>query len=499
MTKRQLEYAQKNRVLVCEELAERGQNNDERRTLKSLLDPTQTEKYWQLLRVRTKQGGIKPLFANRAQLEFEKNAGKKNIVLKARQMGVTTWIAARFFVRTITQPGTLTVQVAHSLVAAEEIFRIVHRFWEHMPDQYRNGALKPSRANARQLAFPLLDSEYRVETAGDREAGRGLTIQNLHCSEVARWPGDPRETLASLRAAVAPEGEIVLESTPDGAYGCFYEEWTKAAETGFVRHFFPWWWEPSYVRPTTELVLNSEEEEIVRREGLTQEQIAFRREIHANFRRLAKQEYAEDAETCFRASGDCYFDVDSIDQRLAELAEGEESRLQTFLGAQTGKDYAIGVDVGGENAGDDYCCAQVIELKTGQQCAELHGRWSQTEFADELIKLGREYGVATLVVERNNQGHGISALLEERRYPKLYEEKGVSGLMTTSGTRPRMLARLAALAVEHPALFNSRALMLEMRSFVRKESGRAEAAGGAHDDRVMAMAIAHFARCDREI
>lgn len=490
---------EKNPVLVLEELTERGENDNDRATLRALLNPSNAAGFQDMLWIRTKEGGIYPLRANRAQREFDRKASNKNIVLKARQMGITTWIAARFFVRTITTPGTLTVQVAHSMAAAEENFRIVHRFWEHFPDRYRHGALRPSRANARQLAFPLLDSEYRVETAGDREAGRGLTIQNLHCSEVARWPGDPRETLTSLRAAVAPEGEIVLESTPDGAYGCFYEEWTKAAETGFIRHFFPWWLEPSYVRPTTELVLNPEEEELVRREGLMSEQIAFRREIHANFRRLAKQEYAEDAETCFRASGDCYFDVESIDERLAELADGEETRRQTFLGAQTGKDYAIGVDVGGENAGDDYCCAQVIELKTGQQCAELHGRWSQTEFADELIKLGREYGMATLVVERNNQGHGVAALLEERGYPKLYEERGASGLMTTSGTRPRMLARLAALAVEHPALFNSRALMLEMRSFVRKESGRAEAASGAHDDRVMAMAIAQFARCDREI
>ena len=54
-----------------------------------------------------------------------------------------------------------------------------------------------------------VDSEYRVVTAGDRNAGRGLTVQNLHCSELARWPGDAAETLAGLRAALAPDAEVV--------------------------------------------------------------------------------------------------------------------------------------------------------------------------------------------------------------------------------------------------------------------------------------------------
>ena len=82
----------------------------------------------EFLRVRTREGGISPLVANAAQREFEERSGERNIVLKARQMGLTTWAAARFFLKTITQPGTLTLEVAHTQEAAEEIFRIVHRF-----------------------------------------------------------------------------------------------------------------------------------------------------------------------------------------------------------------------------------------------------------------------------------------------------------------------------------------------------------------------------------
>ncbi len=198
-----------------------------------------------LLQIRSKRGRLVPLEINPVQREFELKCGPKNIVLKARQMGISTWVAARFFLSTITRPGTLTVQVAHTQEAAEEIFRLVHRFVENLPPDLKR-VLRRSRSNRRQLVFPGLDSEYRVETAGDANAGRGLTIQNLHCSEVARWGANAAEVLASLRAAVPPGGEIVLESTANGMGGCFYREWHRADETGYVRHFFPWWMDAGY-------------------------------------------------------------------------------------------------------------------------------------------------------------------------------------------------------------------------------------------------------------
>ena len=185
-----------------------------------------------LLRIRDKNGRLRNFKLNRAQQDLERTSGKRNIVLKARQLGVTTYVAARFFINCITREGTLSVQVAHDQRSAEEIFRIVHRLLENLPPEMRKDALVTSRANVRQVVFPKLDSEYRVETAADPNAGRGLTIHNLHCSEVARWPRDVSETLASLRAAVPPEGEIFLESTPNGAGGTFYDEWQRCSANG---------------------------------------------------------------------------------------------------------------------------------------------------------------------------------------------------------------------------------------------------------------------------
>ncbi len=135
-----------------------------------------------LLVVRTREGKPEKLKANAVQRAFEQRRGSENIVLKARQMGMTTWVAARFFLKTITQPGTLTLEVAHTQEAAEEIFRIVHRFVDWLPDSLREGTLRTSRSNVRQIVFPEIDAQYRVVSAADRNAGRGLTVQNLHCS-----------------------------------------------------------------------------------------------------------------------------------------------------------------------------------------------------------------------------------------------------------------------------------------------------------------------------
>ncbi len=455
-----------------------------------------------LLLVRTREGWTAPLRANDAQRAFDQIRGKRNIVLKARQMGLTTWAAARFFLKTITRPGTLTLEVAHTREAAEEIFRIVHRFVDWLPEELRKGPLKTSRANVRQLTFPELDSQYRVVSAGERNAGRGMTVQNLHCSELARWPGDPAETLAGLRAAMAPGAELIVESTPDGVGGCFYEEWRKADELGMVRHFLPWWMERRYrAAAVDESSLTDEERELRSKQGLDLEQIGYRRRIRADFRGLARQEYAEDEESCFRASGESVFEIEAIERRLATAPEPLERRrngeLEVWLPPFKSKHYVVAVDPAGGGSEGDYSAAQVLDFETGMQCAEFAGHMGGLELARFVTELATEYNRAWLVVERNNHGSGVLAHIESScRYERVYSQGGQAGWLTTSMSRPAVLGRLDAALVEEPGRFMSRRLLAECRSFVRLPNGRTGARAGTHDDRVMAMAIGLGARAE---
>jgi Terminase RNaseH-like domain len=453
-----------------------------------------------LLKVRNKTRGLIRLKPNRAQLEFSRKHRKRSIVLKARQLGITTYVAARFFIQTITQPGTVTVQVAHDQESAEEIFKIVHRFWENLPKGMQDGALVTSRANIRQIVFPRLDSEYRVATAADANAGRGMTIHNLHCSEVARWPRDVEETLASLRTAVPEDGEIVIESTPNGAGGIFYEEWQRAEETGYVRHFFPWWYGDEYrVKKVTVLdAPSAEEEQLMQQAGLTEAQIAWRRTKRAQLRGLAVQEYAEDAATCFKASGECVFDLEAIERALQTCSDPVEARdnqhLLIWLPPQPGKQYLIGVDPAGGGSEGDYSCAVVIERSTGLQCAELHGHFPPRELASRLVELANRYNEGLLVVEQNNHGHAVLAHLRMEGCTNVYRDGGHDGWLTSAVSRPAMIENLAAVLAAEQTIFHSPRLLNECRTFVRHPDGNSSAAAGSHDDCVMAMAIALAAR-----
>ncbi len=453
-----------------------------------------------LLRVRDRMGEERSLRANAVQREFERQRTAKNIVLKARQMGMTTWVAGRFFLKTITQPGVLTVQVAHTRDAAESIFRVVQRFWECLPEDLREGALRLSRSNAGQMRFAGLDSEFRVLSAGDENAGRGLTITNLHLSETSRWTGEPELTMAGLRAAMSPAGELVIESTPNGAYGCFHDEWRAAEERGVQRHFFPWWMEPAYVGvPVKELT--EEERGLVKQHGLSRSQIGFRRELERAYRGMRSQEFAENAETCFRTSGEACFDVVAIEQRMEHLEEPIAVRHGgaelVWLPPVNGRHYLVAVDAAGGGAEGDYAVIQVVELQTGLQCAEVQRRMGTLETAERAAALGREYGRAMVVVERNNHGAGVLAYLDSReRYPLIYETNRVTGWPTTAMTKPAMVSRLGALLTETPWLFRSRRFLRECRSYVTLAGGGTGAASGAHDDCVMAMAVAHAVRAE---
>ena len=240
--------------------------------------------------------------------------------------------------------------------------------------------------------------------------------------------------------------------------------------------------------------LTPEEEELVRSHGLSEAQIAWRRERWQTLRGLAAQEYAEDPASCFLASGECVFEMTALEQAMAHAGHAVETqdngRLLIWFPPKAGRQYIVGVDPAGGGADGDYACAQVIERTLGLQCAELHGHFPPFEMARRVAALGRMYGSALVAVERNNHGYGVLAHLKELPYENIYEQGGQEGWLTSAASRPAMIENLAAVLMAQPGLFHSPRLIEEFRTFVRHGDGNAAAAVGAHDDCVMAMAIA---------
>ncbi|MDE1163739.1 MAG: terminase [Acidobacteriaceae bacterium] len=452
-----------------------------------------------LLQIRDRHGRAVALRANEAQRAFELRRGQHNVVLKARQMGMTTWIAATSLLRAMTVPGTMVLEVAHTREASEALFSIVRRMWDGLPLDLREGPLRLRRSNSSQMVFAEMDSEFRVASAAEANAGRGLSVQVLHASEVARWPGDAEATLAGLRAALAPGGLSVLESTPNGAYGAFYDEWRTGAA---VKHFLPWWMERTYVGQAVDAAAMSEEERsLMERHGLSAEQVGFRRGLERSFRGTRTQEFAEDAESCFRATGTCCFEMEAICERLERVPGPVESRrggaLRVWLRPRAGREYVVAVDTAGGGIDGDFCAVQVLDRVTGMQCAELQERLRPAELARVSAELAREFNGALLAVERNNHGSGVLAYLEStERYTRLYRQGGEAGWLTTMASKPEMIARLDTWLQERADAVMSRRLLGECRTFVSGDRGQMGASGGAHDDLVMSMALALSVRAE---
>jgi hypothetical protein len=201
------------------------------------------------------------------------------------------------------------------------------------------------------------------------------------------------------------------------------------------------------------------------------------------------------------ASGESVFELAAVEARLKTAPEPVERRkngeLEIWLPPVKGKEYVVSVDPAGGGSEGDYSAAQVLEMETGLQCAEFAGHMGGLELARFVTGLAVEYNGAWLVVERNNHGSGVLALVETAcKYQRVYSHGGQAGWLTTSVSRPAVIARLEAALVEEPEQFQSRRFLGECRSFVRQPNGSSGAQSGTHDDRIMAMAIGLAARAE---
>ncbi len=181
-------------------------------------------------------------------------------------------------------------------------------------------------------------------------------------------------------------------------------------------------------------------------------------------------------------------------------------RVKIYAEPKAEEFFVIGADTAGE--GSDYFAAQVINNETGEQAAVLHGYYDEDLFAAQLYCLGKYYNNALIGVEANFSSYPIKELERlgyknqfVRQSEDTFTHKVVNsyGFKTTSATRPVIIADLIEEVREKPEFLNDRETLEEMLTFVRNERGRAEAQAGAHDDLVMALAIALYIRPQQKI
>jgi hypothetical protein len=248
------------------------------------------------LKLRPKAGPIEPFKFNAAQKKLHalleeqkaKTGRVRAVILKARQLGISSYTAARFYHRTIHSPGLRTIILGHERRASSNLFQIVKRFHDNLGDE-----LRPSvgTSNAEELIFDRIDSGYIVAVASGEGTGRSATAQLLHASEVAFWDDLPIQMAALMQTVPdLPGTEIILETTANG-YNDLHSLWRKAeaGESEFMPIFLPWFVDPDYRREVdSDFVMDGEESKLAELYNLTKEQIAWRR---AKVGQLGNAEY----------------------------------------------------------------------------------------------------------------------------------------------------------------------------------------------------------------
>lgn len=555
------------------------------------------------LKIRDKQGELQPFGMNFAQRLVHGKLSKqlrdtgriRCIVLKARQEGISTYVAGRFFRRCHLRSLQRGAVIADANKKSETIFEIYERFYNNLITEMRPDRVRYD--SGQQLVLEH-DSQLIVDTAGNKEALRGSTPQLLHASELAFWPNG-EDTWTAIAPAIPKKGsEVIIESTANGVGNFFHHMWTQAEEgiNGYLPIFLPWWIHEEYEMEVTEdqrkQILESRDpferkaqDEGFKWEGrfhkLSVEKLAWRRwigipEQAANDPRKFQQEFPTTAQEAFLQSGSGFFDTD----RLIVLTEKAKKpvmrgrlveergtikispvemgwlRIWNLPGELVCKNshlddkcgplmqkvkqhdrwmcanclqplvpglYVIGADTASgrkvsnrsfddahnERGGRDFSCADVFEVHTRRQVAQLHGGMYPEEFARQLNWLGYLYGSeahgrrfpALLAVERNHEsGHTVLRKLQrDFEYPNLYRSRQINtarnavtpiiGWVTDKRTRMPMLDELAESVRDGSITIHSADTIREMQTFVQLEDGKPQAQEGTHDDRVISLGI----------
>jgi hypothetical protein len=490
----------------------------------------------QCLKIRTKHSQIVPLRANYSQRQIERviteerAAGHRPqlIILKSRQVGISTWAQALAFEDTFLNDHRDAFIIADKAEHTKLMIQINRRFLRNLPKLLRPESKDMKLENVHGLQFPW-DSRIQVETEGDAHS---MTANILHLTEFAYFKR-PDDTLKEAMPAVPkdPSSLVLMESTANGQGNEFYDLFSEAVERkmrgvhrreqGWRPIFIPWWKHEEYRTPSwfSPLDTTLAEERLMERFKLHIDQIAWRRECVRDIFKGDEEEFEtrfpttwEDA---FKKSGRPVFLPDQMD-RLLDLAPPRKNegslwvvsnpceldwnvaekkpvirfeiggRLRLFRDYNERRTYRIGADPSEGDRKSDPTPLELIDFTgdwTGAKKGSIDqaGEWWGREPADVLAKhaawLGMLYGHAEIVGEANNHGILFFATLDAMNYPAVYyrttHEEDVSGGTTTKpGIMSTNKQKHAAIGVyrqwlrEEKGLISSPQLLTEMGTTV---------------------------------
>lgn len=440
---------------------------------------------WRCVKVRHKVDGRRiPLTLNAPQrrmlavMEADRQAGRpvRVIVLKARQWGCSTLVAAYFaWIQIAVRRNWNSLLCAHIGNTAGIIRQMYSDLLADYPEELWTEGDPPAllalggAPSTRRIAGR--GATITIGTSHSPDSLRGIDASLAHLSEVAFWMDTPKMSPTDLIRTVCSgiplvsDTVVVFESTANGAGSFFHDEWLRAKDGRSDKRavFVPWYEIDFYSRPVDDPAalwesLDDYERGLWER-GLTLEQINWyhskRREVTTHAEMMT--EFPSDDVEAFVYSGCGVFapehvaalrdgcsDPVTVGELMGAAPTGPAAlRNLRFVADSAGAlsvwefprgdarpgEYVVAVDVGGRSAAADWSVIAVLDRRAGDKPAVV-AQWRSHIDHDRLgwmaASIARWYGEALLVVESNTletESAGASSYILEqisRHYPRLY-------------------------------------------------------------------------------
>lgn len=276
-----------------------------------------------LYHIVDKNGNDIPFKMNSVQENVLSGMHTRNLVLKARQLGMSTFAVVYLLDDAIWNSNLSCGIVSYSMEHAQHIFkRIIGYALDHLPSWLRVDVINRS---AREITFSN-GSVLRVDTTL-RGGAYQLVLVSEFGKTCARNPQKAEEVITGTLQAVPKNGRVIIESTGEGNSGFFAEMINTASIRGndnlsdleYKLFFFPWYTEPTYsmIEPvsydvsTTDYFNNIEKENGI---ILSKEQRNWYALQEKILKEKIRQEFPSSISEAFLASSDAFYFAETIAQ-----------------------------------------------------------------------------------------------------------------------------------------------------------------------------------------
>jgi hypothetical protein len=418
--------------------------------------------------------------------EFETH--EYNIILKGRQIGISTLVAGYALWMMLFHNDKNVLVIATKQEVAKNLVTKVRYMHANLPVWLRGNCIEDNK-----LSMRFSNGSQIKAVASSPDAGRSEALSLLILDECA-FIDDAELIWTSAQATISTGGKAVLLSTPNGVGNFFHKTW-QSAETStnnFNAVLLDW-----RVHPDRDDEWRARQTEL-----------------------LGEMQAAQEHDASFIFSGNTVINPEIIEfYRKTYIKDpiskqGFDGNMWVWEYPIPGHSYIVCADVA-RGDGEDYSALHVIDAERSIQVAEYKGKLPTKDFGNMMMSIAVEYNDALLIPDNSSIGWAAIQQVIDRGYRNLFymsadmhyvdvehqitnrkyitEKNMKPGFVVSSRTRPLIIAKIEEYMRERAITIQSARLLAEFETFIWK-NGKAEALQSYNDDAIFALGIGLWVR-----